>query len=154
MPLIKLSDGSELNYKSKGQGDAVVFISGLNGKASFWDEQLTYFSRYFQVITFDHRGFGKSSNQAHEPETLARLTGDVASLLDALGIETAHFVGHSLGGAIAQSLAADYPETIKSLVLSATWLKPDDRLTRIFLARQKFLTIDGLRHQKEPQTTK
>jgi len=76
-------------------------------------------SQHFQVITFDNRGAGET-DKPDGPYTTAQMAGDTVGLLEALGIELAHVVGHSLGGFIAQELVLSRPELVSRLVLAST----------------------------------
>ena len=106
MSYVTLADGGSLFYEVHGRGEPVVLISGLNGLASFWRQQIDALAQRYQVLVFDHRGMGSSSPW---PESrvisVAQLRDDLLGLLDALSIPSAHIVGHSLGGAIAQTLS-------------------------------------------------
>jgi len=64
--------------------------------------------------------------------------------MDALGIDTAHFVGHSTGGAIGQVIATEHPDRLRSLVLSATWAGPDPFFRRLFESRKQTLLDSGV----------
>src|SRR6201986_5642912 len=101
-------------------GFPILFVSGLGGFASFWQDQIATFAKRFEVVTFDHRGIGQS-DQARIGYTVERMAADVVSLMDALRIKRAHVVGHSTGGAIAQVLAIDHPDRLTGVVLSAAW---------------------------------
>ena len=119
-------------------GFPVVFISGLTGFASFWQDQVAAFAKRFEVVTFDHRGIGQS-DQSRIGYTVERMAADVVGLLDGLGIKRAHVVGHSAGGAVAQVLAIEDPRRIASIVLSATWTKADAYFRRLFALRKEVL---------------
>jgi len=85
-------------------------------------EHAPVFAREYRVITFDNRGAGKS-DAPDMPYTLEMMAGDLAGLLDAIGIEKAHFTGHSMGGRIAEEMALSFPERVNSLILAGpvTW---------------------------------
>ena len=123
MPRIQVGDGA-LYYERQGVGFPVMFLSGLAGFASFWQDQFAAFAKTFDVITHDHRGIGQS-DLTRSGFTVDRMAADVIGLMDALEIERAHVVGHSTGGAMAQILAIEHPKRLASVVLSATWTKPD-----------------------------
>jgi aminoacrylate hydrolase len=118
MPRISIGDGS-LYYERHGAGFPVLMISGLGGLASFWHEQVASFSRRYEVITHDSRGVGES-DPIRGGYTVDRMAGDVIALMDRLEIERAHVLGHSTGGAIAQTLAVEHPKRLASIVLSGT----------------------------------
>src|SRR6266536_2043173 len=130
MPRIVIGDGA-LYYERQGVGFPVMFVSGLAGFASFWHDQAVSFAKQFDVITHDHRGIGQS-DLTRSGFTVDRMAADVIGLMDALEIERAHIVGHSTGGAIAQILAVEQPKRLASVVLSATWTKPDAYFRRWF----------------------
>jgi 3-oxoadipate enol-lactonase len=108
-----------LHYTESGQGEAILFINGLGADLSIWSMQVSDLSRDHRVILFDHRGTGRSDRpvDGYDMETLA---DDADGLLRALGVPSAHLVGHSMGGLIAQLVALRHPERVKSLVLAAT----------------------------------
>src|SRR6516165_5756990 len=137
MPRISIGDCS-LYYERQGVGFPVLFISGLGGFASFWQDQVAAFRKRFEVVTFDHRGIGQS-DPARFGYTVERMAADVTGLLDALRIRRAHVIGHSTGGAIAQVLAIEHPTRLASVVLSATWTKTDAYFRRLFALRKEIL---------------
>ena len=137
MARIQVGEGS-IYYERHGGGFPVLFISGLSGVASFWKDQVATFARKFDVITHDHRGIGQS-DVSRSGYTVDRMAADVIGLMDALEIKRAHVVGHSTGGAIAQTLAVDYPNRLASIVLSATWTKPDAYFRRFCGLRKDIL---------------
>lgn len=139
----KLSIGdAELYYESHGDGPPLLLVPGLGGIGQFWAPQLAEFARDFRVITHDHRGCGQSS-RSRIAYSVDQMAEDVLRLMDALKIEAAHFVGHSTGGAIGQTIAQDRPERIKRLVLSASWAGPDRFFRRSFEMRKELLRIGG-----------
>ncbi len=137
MARIPIGDGS-LYYERQGIGFPVLFISGLGGAAAFWNDQVAAFAKKFDVITHDHRGIGQS-DPSRSGYTVDRMAADVVALMDALEIERAHVVGHSTGGAIAQTLAVEHPKRLASVVLSASWTKPDAYFRRLFNLRKDIL---------------
>jgi aminoacrylate hydrolase len=143
MPKIPLGGGDELYYEDAGQGPPLLLVPGLGGVGSFWAPQIAEFSRDFRTIIHDHRGTGQSTHSRIR-YSVDQMADDVLRLMDTLGIPRAHFVGHSTGGAIGQILAADHPERIASLVLSATWAGPDPYFRRLFEMRRQILTTSGI----------
>jgi 3-oxoadipate enol-lactonase/4-carboxymuconolactone decarboxylase len=107
-----------LQTSVSGDGPNLVLIHGMGGNLSFWAGQARTFSRRFRVIRYDVRGHGASSPSVRQDlETHAR---DLATLLDALTVETTHVVGLSMGGLIAQAFAASFPHRIDRLALVGT----------------------------------
>lgn len=141
--LAPLADGGRLAYTARGDGPALVLISGLGGLASFWNAFAGVCAPYFRVVTYDHRGVGGSS-ALDGPTTIAAMRDDLTGLLDHLGIETAVVLGHSTGGAIAQSLALAHPERVSRLVLSATFARPCAYMRRLFAGRIELLDRLGI----------
>jgi aminoacrylate hydrolase len=142
MPSVSIGD-AEIYYEETGQGEPVMLVPGLSGQGSFWGQQVDALKRDFRVIVHDHRGAGRST---HSPikYSVEQMAGDALRLMDALGVESAHLVGHSTGGAIGQVIALDHPGRLKSLVLSATWAGPDPYFRRLFEARKDVLLTQGI----------
>jgi aminoacrylate hydrolase len=137
MPRVSIGD-CQLYYERRGAGFPVVFVSGLNGAASYWREQVATFGKRFEVVLYDHRGVGQSDH-SRVSYTVERIADDLVRLMDALGIERAHVVGHSAGGAVAQVLAIDHPQRLASVVIAASWTKADAYFRRLFALRKEIL---------------
>jgi aminoacrylate hydrolase len=137
MPRIAIGD-CHLYYEREGAGFPVLLVTGLGGFAGFWREQIPAFGRSFDVVTHDHRGIGQSDH-TRGGYTVERMARDVLGLMDALGIERAHVIGHSTGGAIAQVLAIEHPERLGAVVISASWTKSDPYFRRLFQLRKDIL---------------
>ncbi len=113
--------GTELSYGSSGSGEPMLLIQGMSATHLAWGRPfIEALERDFECIVFDNRGMGESG-RAEPPFSIADMAGDTAALLDALGLEKAHIVGISMGGAIAQELALAVPERVRSLTLGATF---------------------------------
>jgi aminoacrylate hydrolase len=137
MPRIAIGD-CQLFYERHGAGFPVVLVSGLSGFGAFWRDQIPVFAKRYEVITHDHRGIGQSDH-CRMSYTVDRMAADVIELMDALGIERAHVVGHSTGGAIAQTLAIEHPRRLASVVVAASWTKSDAYFRRLFGLRKEIL---------------
>ena len=142
MPRASIGD-AEIYYEESGQGEPLLLVPGLSGVGSFWAPQVADFKRDFRVVIHDHRGTGQSTH-SRITYSVEQMAADVLKLMDTLGIEAAHFVGHSTGGAIGQILAIEHPRRLKSLVLSATWAGPDPYFRRVFESRKDVLQALGL----------
>ena len=126
MATARASDGTKLHYEVTpsapllGRGnDAVLMIQGLGADISGWAFQRLVFATRHRVVALDNRGAGRSAKPAG-PYALTQMADDALAVLDAAGIERAHVVGASMGGAIAQILAIRHPERVASLVLACT----------------------------------
>ena len=143
MPFHSLSDGDRLHYEVHGDGPPLLLVPGLGGVGAFWSIHLARLSEHFTVVLHDHRGTGQSSRTSMR-YTVEQMADDLAQLMAGLGLERAHLIGHSTGGAIGQCLAIDRPELIDRLVLSATWTAADDYFRRVFDVRSQVLRDAGM----------
>ena len=123
MPTVA-ANGIDLYYVEAGSGEPLVLLMGFGGDHLSWGFQLGAFSAKYRVIAFDNRGSGRSS-APDTPYTTRLMADDTAALMDRLGIESAHILGVSLGGLIAQELALTYPDRVRSLQLHCTAARPD-----------------------------
>ena len=118
------ANGVQLYAEQTGQGDDVIFISGLADEGACWVDQASGLGDRWRITTFDNRGVGQSETPPGEYR-ITSFAEDTAALMDALGIERAHVVGSSMGGAIAQELALSHPGKVRSLVLNGTYCRGD-----------------------------
>jgi aminoacrylate hydrolase len=142
VPTTSIGD-ADLYYEETGQGPPLMLVPGLGGQGSFWISQVPAFSREFRTVVHDHRGTGRSSH-SRITYSVEQMADDTLRLMDALKIASAHFVGHSTGGAIGQVIALDHPDRLRSLVLSATWAGPDPFFRRLFESRRQTLVDSGI----------
>jgi len=130
------ANGIELAYQEMGDaaGEPLLLVMGLGTQMIAWDEIFCGMlaERGFRVVRFDNRDIGRSTKiesagvprradlivgrRASAPYLLRDMAADTAGLMDHLGIESAHVVGASMGGMIAQTLAIEHPERVRSLV--------------------------------------
>jgi len=109
----------QIYYEEYGKGPPLMMILGLGQDITTWGFQISEFSNHFTLIVFDNRDSGKSSDspEGYTTETMAR---DAIGLMDYLGIDRVHLLGTSMGGMIAQQVAAIAPERVFSLILAST----------------------------------
>jgi pimeloyl-ACP methyl ester carboxylesterase len=113
--------GMELHYERGGSGEPLLLIQGMSGTHVSWGEPFRgALEGSFEVVAFDNRGIGLSA-PIDGPFTIKEMAGDTVGLLDELGIESAHVVGISMGGMIAQELAMAQPQRLRSLTLGCTY---------------------------------
>jgi aminoacrylate hydrolase len=141
MPHVSIGD-ADLYYEEQGRGPALMLVPGLGGQGAFWAPQVRDLARDFRVIVHDHRGAGRSTHSRIR-YSVDQMAADTLALMDRLGVERAHYVGHSTGGAIGQTIAQDHPDRLASLVLSATWPGPDAYFRRCFETRKELLLHRG-----------
>jgi 3-oxoadipate enol-lactonase len=106
-------------HEVRGEGPPALLVQGLGYARWGWDPIAGPLARSFRVVTFDNRGIG-DSDKPPGPYTVRLLAEDAVGVLDELGIERAHIVGASLGGMVAQELAAGWPKRVDRLVLCCT----------------------------------
>jgi len=118
MPKIKVNDINLYYEEYSGEkGDPIVFISGFSGDHLMWSGLLKECTLKHRVVVFDNRGVGQSDRPDY-PYTVDMMADDTAALCRELNIPKATFVGNSMGGFIAQTLAYKYPDLTKSAVIS------------------------------------
>jgi pimeloyl-ACP methyl ester carboxylesterase len=111
MPKITTTDGTKLYYEETGAGTPVVFVHEFAGDYRTWEAQMRHFARSHRCVTYSQRGYPPSD----VPEDPARYGQDFAradaiALMDALGIERAHVVGHSMGAYTALHIGLRHPQ--------------------------------------------
>lgn len=134
-----------IRYDVHGPAGApfVLLSSGLGGSAAYWTPNLEALTERFRVITYDHRGTGRSDRALPESVTVDDFADDMLTVLDAAGSACAHVVGHAAGGVAALALALKAPERVFRLVIVNGWSKPDPHFLRCFEARLTLLRKAG-----------
>lgn len=118
MPIAKVGD-TNIYYEIHGEGEPLVLIYGYVGHSGLWFRQVPVLSKKYRVIAFDNRGVGRT-DKPDIPYTMGMMAGDIAGLLDVIGVGAAHIFGISMGGMIAQHFALNYPQRVISLILGCT----------------------------------
>jgi 3-oxoadipate enol-lactonase len=132
-------------------GEPVLMIMGLAASSRLWYRLVPWLSRRHRVILFDNRGTGGSS-PVRSRLTMASMASDALTVLDEAGVDSAHVIGASMGGMIAQHIALDHRDRVTSLVLACTtlggrsgappWqLLAASALRPIFGSRRTFLVV-------------
>lgn len=144
MPEIALDDVS-VHYELQGdRGSPVVLLAGLGGVGRSWGPQIGLFARDHVVVAPDHRGTG-GSTRAKTGYTIAQHALDLVGLIRGLDLGPVHLVGLSTGGAIAQILALEHPQVLRTITLASTWARADAYFRRQFEGRKSILRSAGLR---------
>jgi 3-oxoadipate enol-lactonase len=115
------ANGQRLHYERRGEGEPLLLIMGHSGNLLHWGEPfLEAVAPDFELISFDNRGLGLSGPTA-DGFTVVDMAQDAAAVLDAAGIESAHVMGISMGGMIAQELVLARPDRVRTLVLGCSF---------------------------------
>lgn len=123
MPLAHVN-GVTLHYDRQGQGEPLILIPFLSADHGCFAFQVPAFAPHFCCYSVDLRGTG-ASDRGDEELTIPLFASDVAAFMAAVGLERAHILGFSLGGAVAMTFAAAYPDKVLSLSLHSTWPRTD-----------------------------
>ena len=146
------ANGQDLHYEVHGEGQPLVLVMGIGYDSTLWTlAQVPALSQKFQVVIFDNRDAGRSS-QATDPYTIADMADDTAGLMDALGIKKAHLCGLSMGGMIAMEFALRHPDRLDRMILTGApgaparavfhpimtwnWVKANDKTGETFACQQ------------------
>lgn len=107
-----------IHYERAGRGPSVLLIQGVGVAGCGWQPQVEGLQDMFELAWFDNPGIGRSEGP---PGDMARMVEAAIEVLDALDWPSAHVCGHSLGGVVAQRLAHDHPQRVRSLALLNTF---------------------------------
>ena len=114
------SNGTNIYYQIRGEGEPLVLLMGFGADGNVWEKHVAEYQKHFQCILLDNRGVGRS-DQPEGPYTTAMMAADTIAVMDHAGVRKARVAGISMGGAIAQELALNYPDRVEKLVLISTW---------------------------------
>jgi pimeloyl-ACP methyl ester carboxylesterase len=137
--------GCRLAYEVRGDGPPVLFIQGVGVHGGGWKPQVDALADHYRCLTFDNRGMGGSQPLGGRL-SVEQMADDARALLDAQGWDSAHVVGHSMGGPIALELALAARERVRSLALLCTFARGADA-TKLSL----WMLWVGLRTQLGPR---
>ena len=108
-----------IRWESQGDGAPVLLLHGLGYTREGWGPLRELLARRYRVLSYDNRGIGESAIPPG-PYTVDDLAADAVQVLEEAGVDRTHVLGASLGGMVAQLLAAEHPERVASLVLAGT----------------------------------
>jgi len=118
MPTARIN-GVNLFYEVHGTGIPVVWSHEFAGDCRSWEPQVNYFSRRYQVVTYNARGYQPSDvPESEDAYSQEQSVDDLRGLLDHLDIETAHVAGLSMGGSVALNFGITYPHRARSLIVA------------------------------------
>jgi pimeloyl-ACP methyl ester carboxylesterase len=143
--------GVDFAYRELGpkSGVPVIFLTHLAAVLDNWDPRVVDdIAAQHRVITFDNRGVGASSGST--PNTIEAMANDAVAFIRALGLEKVDLLGFSMGGMIAQVIAADEPELVRKLILAGTGPAGGDGITNVTRVAQ-LDTLRGLLTLQDPK---
>lgn len=135
--------GAKIYYEVHGSGTAVVLSAGMGGGGGFWTPQVAALAQRHQVIVYDHAGTGRSRGEAPVKRDIAGMAQDIVAVMDAVGVDRAHVVGHAIGGIVGLELAMRQPERLRSVTVVNGWGRADAFLRRCFEVRKEILKASG-----------
>ena len=125
MPKVAVN-GTELHVEDTGgPGETILFSHGLLWNTALFAPQVAALRDRYRCVAYDHRGQGRSADDARKVIDMDLLTDDVVALIDALGLGRVHFCGLSMGGFVGMRLAARHPQRVRSLMLCDTSAEPE-----------------------------
>lgn len=140
-----MAEAAGLHYEIHGPDGAatVVLSSGLGGSGAYWAPNIPALATRFRVVAYDHRGTERSDRSGPPGTSVAAMAQDLLALLDGLGIERAHVIGHALGAMIGIEAALAAPGRIGKLVAVNGWARLSPHTARCFDARLALLHGSG-----------
>ncbi len=118
--VVERPDGARIWWTSEGEGEPVVLIMGLAYPSDMWFRVTPVLAGRYRVLRLDNRGAGRTGDVPGAPYSVETMAGDVLAVLDEAGETSAHVVGASMGGLVAQEIALTAPDRVRSLVLACT----------------------------------
>jgi 3-oxoadipate enol-lactonase len=134
---------SKLHFIKQGSGPAVVFSHALGCSLHMWNEVAAILQDHFTILRYDHRGHGLSE-VISSPFDMHDMTDDALALIQDVFGESVHFVGLSMGGMVAQDMAARHPQWIKSIVIANSASFYDDMAKSMWNARIQNVLTGGV----------
>jgi 3-oxoadipate enol-lactonase len=113
------NQGAKIYWDEEGSGEPLLLIMGLSYPSYMWHRSRPILAKRLRTIALDNRGVGQS-DAPPGIYSIALMASDAAAVLDAADIESAHVIGVSMGGMIAQEFALQYPDRVRSLILGCT----------------------------------
>lgn len=134
MPEVQIN-GTTIHFDRQGDGEPLIMIPFLTADHACFAFQLPAYAEDLSCYAVDLRGSGATARGKDEC-TMKQFVEDVAAFVDSIGAEKVQLTGYSLGGAVAMSFAATYPEKVRSLSLHSTWPRSDAFLQTVVASWQ------------------
>lgn len=147
MPHARATDGTRLHYSISGAGAPLLLIAGQSNSHKWWSSVGADFAAGFTTIVMDHRGTG-SSDKPNSPYSTQLFASDCIAVLDDANIPSAHVYGTSMGGRIAQWIAASYGSRVSKLVLGCTSPGGPNAIERSAEVRKSLAQVDQMKARK------
>ncbi len=122
----------DLYYQDVGSGYPLVLVHGLGSDHTVWDGLVPLLKEQYRVLAVDLRGHG-SSSKSTGPYSMKLFSEDIVRFLECLNVSQAHFIGHSMGGAVLQELALNKPNLISSLTFISSFAYIDSHLKEVLM---------------------
>jgi pimeloyl-ACP methyl ester carboxylesterase len=116
-------EGRQVQYKVVGEGEPVVLVHGLSASSLWWKRNIPALAQQYRLYLVDLPGFG-SLGYARHRFILTHAAAWLLRWMEGVGLQQAHFIGHSMGGYICLWIAAHHPEKVSSLVLISPAVSP------------------------------
>ncbi len=143
MPRVAVGD-LLVAYDECGGGEPVLMINGIGADRNGWGLQVPAVSAEFRTITYDNRDVGQTgAGSVQGAYAIRQFADDAAGLLDALGIETAHIVGASMGGCIAQEFAISHASRTRSATIICSWPQVDPWMAELWEQWEHLFAAQG-----------
>ena len=135
-------NGVTLGYREFGAGEPVLMVQGFGATIDHWNETfISILASKYHVYTYDHRGMGYSSDNNATP-SISQYADDAAALMPALGYDSMHVYGVSMGSSVSQQLVIDHPERVRKLVLDSVTYSIQLPQTKLLLDSIKESAVD------------
>lgn len=141
---IRLSTGIQMAYMEAGNpaGQPLILIHGFSDSSRIWRLAMTELQEQFHLYAIDLRGFGQSDKPAQFIYSMPQHAEDILAFMDALHIEQADFIAHSMGTMIAQTIAFSAPARVKKLVLASTMARMHESPADILAMERLYANLD------------
>ncbi len=140
-----MPEAQGIYWEERGTGSPLLLSSGLGGSAAYWAPNVAALAARHRVLSYDHRGTGRSERKVEGMLTVERMAEDMLAVLDAAGVERATVIGHAAGGLAALALALRAPDRVDRLVVVNGWARLDPQTARCFDTRLTLLRDSGPR---------